>query len=186
MPVGLFLTLILAVAAAGLLITYVLGHRTSHKRKELSRDELREMKLQNQYDRRIRNGEMSRLLARVYSQIDMALILSILSSKNIVAKAEFGITNNMRNGIGIQGYNDIWLVVLNNDYDRAKEIMLDYVSRRKKINGNIPGRARLRNVFEGLLFKWAVNPDSRLPEMTAGNGSEYLSRLRLKRHRRNP
>jgi hypothetical protein len=184
--IGLFLVLLTAVALLGLLVSYAPRRRRSSTVKELSSDDLRKRKLHNQYDRRVDKGEPSRLLARVYSQMDMALILSILSSRNIVGRTVFGITNNLRNGLGIQGYNDTWLVVLNNDYDRAREIVRDYTRRRKRTSGNVRGKTRLRNAIEALLFRWAVNGDYRLPDMTSETDTEYGSRARRGRFRRNP
>ena len=186
MSIGLFLILLLAVVVFGLLVSYAPRRRRSSRVKELSGDDLRERKLLNQYDRRVDKGEPSRLLARVYSQMDMALILSILSSRNIVGSTVFGITNNLRNGMGIQGYNDTWLLVLNNSYDRAREIVCDYVRRRKRTSGNVRGKTRLRNAIETLLFRWAVNGDYRLPDMTSETGMEYGSRARRGRFRGKP
>lgn len=173
MTTGEFLGLIAAVAAAGLLISQIVALRsripTATRPSKLG---LQQMKLLNQFNRRINRGESLRLLARVYSQMDVSLIQSILASIRVIARVEFGITNNMRTGLGIEGYNDIWLFVLQNDYSKSREVMIEYLKCRERICGSINRKTRLRNIAEALLLGWAVNMDYRSPELLACKGND--------------
>jgi hypothetical protein len=162
----MFVTLLVVVAVVGLLLSYFLGRKPSPKRFiAVSLIEMKQQILDTRYFRNIQRGDFARPLARVYSQMDMALIESILSARNIASQRLFTITNNMRTGLGICGYNDIWLIVLNTEYYRAREVMLDYIRGRKKVCRKVPEKTRLRNVVEALLFRWAANADYRLPEL---------------------
>ena len=183
----MFVTLLASVTAAGLLASYFLGEK--RKRKCLSANSMSDMKqrvLTNRYFRSIRKGDFARPLARVYSQMDMAVIESILAARNIASQRLFSITNNMRTGIGICGYNDILLVVLNTEYCQAREIMLDYLRGRRSVSTHVPAITRLRNVAEALLFGWAANADYRLPELLRLGElqSKYVSRSNSLRHYR--
>ena len=166
MSLAMFVTLLGAVTAVGVLLSYFLGKKPSPKRfATVSTLEMKQQILDTRYFRNIQRGDFARPLARVYSQMDMALIESIFSARNIASQKLFAITNNMRTGLGICGYNDIWLVVLNTEYQRARETMLNYIRVRKKVCKKIPEITMLRNVVEGLLFRWAANADYRIPEL---------------------
>ena len=82
---------------------------------------LGERKLSNIYLRSIRKGLRPRDLVRVYSQMDMSLILSILSFARIPSDVLFPRMNNLRTGVAIEGYNDSIVRVLYPDYPRAKD-----------------------------------------------------------------
>ena len=183
----MFVTLLVSVTAAGLLTSYFLGEK--QKRKSLSANSTSDMKqrvLTNRYFRNIRKGDFARPLARVYSQMDMAVIESILAARNIASQRLFSITNNMRTGIGIRGYNDILIVVLNTEYCQAREIMLDYLRGRRSVSTHVRTITRLRNVAEALLFGWAANADYRLPELLRLGEfqSKYVVRSNSLRHYR--
>ena len=129
------------------------------------RPDLRERKLDNIYLRSLSRGIRPRELVRVYSQMDMALIRSILSSARIPSDVLFPLMNTLRTGVAIEGYNDSILRVLNPDYYRARELVQDYL-RRRKADTWIPMRMRFRNLVECLVAGVVVNPLTPLPELS--------------------
>jgi hypothetical protein len=166
MSIEMFVWLLgLATVAAILIGLLVNKSKLSRKLTRVPPMDMRQQVLENKYFRSIARGDFARPLARVYSQMDMALIESIFSSRNIAFQSLFGLTNNLRTGLGIRGYNDMLLVVLNSEYHRAKETMLEYLDKRRLVCNVVPGKTRLRNAIETLLFGWAANSSYRLPEL---------------------
>ena len=183
MSVGLFLTLLVGVIIAGFLLASVATRKPSGISHRVSRRELAERKLTNTYYRSISKGDLPRPLARVYSQMDMALILSLLSATNIAAQTLFAITNKVRTGLGVRGYNDCYVMVLNTQYHRASVVLADYLRRRRSVSSSVRGRTRLRNMAEVLLLGWAVNSQYLPPELLGDHGRRRSQGRRLARWR---
>ncbi len=139
---------------------------------------LDERKLSNIYLRSIRKGLRPRDLVRVYSQMDMSLILSILSFARIPSDVLFPRMNNLRTGVAIEGYNDSIVRVLYPDYPRAKDLVQDYIAKRKR-SGAIPMGTRFLNLAEFFVAGIFVNPRLPTPEIfghIAGRHRRSLAR----------
>jgi hypothetical protein len=166
MSIEMFVWLLGLATVAGIFTSLlVTKSKRSRKLDRVPPMDMKQRVLENKYFRSISRGDFARPLARVYSQMDMALIESVFSRRNIAFQSLFGLTNNVRTGLGIRGYNDMLLVVLNSEYYRAKETMLEYLGKRQLIWNVIPRKTRLRNAIEVLLFGWAANSSYRLPEL---------------------
>ena len=164
MTIEMFVWMLGSMTVVAVVVVYLISGRERFGRtRETSDTEMREHVLSNRYFRSIKRGDFARPLARAYSQMDMTLIRSLFTARNIASQTLFEITNNMRTGVGICGYNDIWVVVLNSEYLRAKQTMQEYIKARSRTT--VPGGSKLRNVFELLLFGWAANPSYTIPEL---------------------
>jgi hypothetical protein len=97
--------------------------------------------------------------------MDLSLLQSIFSSKNITTNILYENTNNVRTGMAISGYNDTVIMVLTSDYKMAKLILFDYIKNRKSNTAKIKTRTKVRNVFETLMAGAFANPNDQLPEL---------------------
>jgi hypothetical protein len=176
----MFVWVLGCVTLAAVLVSFLIkGRPVFGKAKRTPAMDMKEQVLRNRYFRSIRKGDFARPLARVYSQMDLALIQSLFTARNIASQSLFEITNNMRTGIGVCGYNDIWLVVLNSEYLKAKQTMREYI--RNRCRTPVASGSKLRNVFEALLFGWAANPVYRVPELMKLGDADLSNRNRFKR-----
>jgi len=155
----------LAAAILAAILFRLLFKKKTDSNEKASEIDQREKDLEERFYAAIRNGDRPRNIARIYSQMDLALLRSILSSKNITSFASNQNMNNLRTGAAIQGYNDTVLVVLESDYANAKDILIDYIDNRKKSSGKASAATKLRNITETALAGAFMNPNERLPEL---------------------
>jgi hypothetical protein len=132
------------------ILVVVMRTMTSPKRRQAleSVDRVRDAVddgLREKYHNSLAAGSTTRRLARVYSQVDLSLLKSLLDSKGIPNDLLFGNAGNLR-------WNDSLIVVLESDYPAAKEIAEDYI-------------AGLRSGSEAAVAGNPVNPGSRPPEI---------------------
>jgi hypothetical protein len=157
--------------SAGVIIVGLLLRRLSARKQKKEKDinisilDEGEKNLDDDFYRAIQNGDEAKKLARVFSQMDLSILRSILMSKNIATQVLYQNLNNLRTGVYIEGFNDTVLVVLKSDYSSAKQILLDYIETRKKISGEVKLKAKIRNVVEMSLTGLFMNPNARLPEL---------------------
>ncbi len=134
--------------------------------------DLADRKLNNIYSRSIGRGLQLKNLVRVYSQMDTALILSLLSSVGIPTNILYPRMNNLRTGVAIRGYNDSIIRVLYPDHARAKGLVGSYIKERKA-NGNIPIGFRFLNLVEFFVGGVFINPRAPIPELFEQNGRPH-------------
>jgi hypothetical protein len=65
---------------------------------------------------------------KIYNQIDLVFIQSLLYSSTINSFAELTHLNNIIPTVPINGYNDMYLSIKESDYDIAKQIIEEYLS----------------------------------------------------------
>ena len=139
--------------------------RTGKRRRPKSDLDRKEEQLEDRFYKAVQNGEATCNLARIYSQMDIALLQSLLSSTGISTQILYGNTNNMRMGMAIPGYNDTIMVVLQKDFHRAREILVEYIENRKNDAPSVSKGTKVRNVAETLLAGAFANPNDQLPEL---------------------
>jgi len=149
---------------ATIVALYSLKNLFRKRRTAPSVSGLADKKLCNIYSRAIRKGVRPKNLARVFSQIDTALIISLLSAAGIPAEILYPRMNNLRMGVAIAGYNDSYIRVLYPDHLRASELVGIYIKKRVA-NGYIPMGSRFLNLVEYLVTGILVNPRVPTPEL---------------------
>jgi hypothetical protein len=162
-----FLVLVLIGVVCTALAASYLSRRANVKKKArpISAAEKKAKRLEEKYFAASGNGDAPKPLARVYSQMDLSLLQSIFSSKNITTNILFGNTNNVRTGMAISGYNDTIIMVLTSDYKMAKMLLLDYIRNRKSSTSALRTSTKVRNVVETLVAGAFANPNDQIPEL---------------------
>ncbi len=162
-------SIVLSVAA--ILVAVILFRLFSSRRfpretrTPISELDQREKALEEKFYASLRNGDKARNLARVYSQMDLALLKSILSSMEIAFFVSNQNMNNLRTGVAVQGFNDTILVVLDSDYTSARDIVADYIINRKQSASRATAATKFRNIAETALSGLFMNPNDKLPEL---------------------
>jgi hypothetical protein len=166
MSVTFLVLVLIGVVCMGLVASY-LTRRASSKKKatQITALDKKAKRLEDRYFKAAAKGDTPIRLARVYSQMDLSLLQSIFSSKNITTNILYGNTNNVRTGMAISGYNDTVIMVLTSDYEAAKLILFDYIKNRKNNTSKIKTRTKVRNVIETLMAGAFANPNDQLPEV---------------------
>jgi hypothetical protein len=166
MSISNLLFIVLAIAILSLVIR-LLTRPIRPREEDRVRDELerQDNELKAKYANGLAAGSSTRQLVRVYSQVDQSLVKSLLDSGGIPSDLLFSNTSGLRIGVGIPGFNDVVFVVLDTDYEAAREIVQDYVaSLEEDAQRRKPGTV-VRNVAEAALGSDFVNPSSRRPEL---------------------
>jgi hypothetical protein len=156
--------LVLAIAVVSLVIR-LLTRPARPREEDPVRDvlERQDRELKAKYANGLAAGSTARRLVRVYSQVDQSLIKSLLDSRGIPSDLLFANTSGLRIGVGIPGFNDVVFVVLDTDYEAAREIVQDYAASLEE-GEQKPGTV-IRNVAEAALGSDFVNPGARHPEL---------------------
>jgi hypothetical protein len=164
----LFVALIVVVLIVG-----ALGHRWARTGRRKTRDvTVKGRGSEETFFAAVRNGEPVRDLVRVYSQMDIALLRSLLSSMGIVTYTLFENTNNIRMGIAIAGYNDTIVQILEKDYKRARIAVEGYIANRRRDGTGVTAGTKIRNVAETLVGGMFANPNLQLPELIEPEDSQ--------------
>jgi hypothetical protein len=73
---------------------------------------------------------------KIYNQVEMVFIQSLLYSSNIPSFAEFTYFNGILPTVPVNRYNDMYLNIREIDYNNAKIIVLDYLSDEQNMKKN--------------------------------------------------
>jgi hypothetical protein len=111
------------------------------------------------------NGESVHQVARIYSQTDKAEIESLLCSEGIALVQVNSAMNVLRTGVPIQGLNDCIFSVLERDYEKAREIVLYYISSLDDEGHQNSAATVARNVAETAIGGTLVNASVGRPEI---------------------
>jgi hypothetical protein len=125
-----------------------------------AQDELRE-----KYRGGIADGNVTVKVARVYSQMDLAMLKSLLDARGIPSDLLFGAMNSLQAGLGVPGYNDAVVSVLERDAHAAREVVADYVESLVKGAEAPAAGTVVRNIAELVVGETFVNPGARRPEV---------------------
>ena len=166
MTIQFTLISIVAVALAAILLRRYSGRKPLRKvKRKLAKLALREKALENRFYISLRKGHRARGIVRIYSQIDIVLLKSILSSRGIASLMLNQNMNRLRTGVPIKGLNDTIWFVLDRDYAKAKAIILKYKRQRILTIGRIRANTKIRNIAEAAIAGVLVNSNIGLPEI---------------------
>jgi hypothetical protein len=110
-------------------------------------------------------GEPVREVARIYSQTDVAALQAVMASEGIAILPKNAEMNVLRTGVAIQGLNDCVFMVLLKDYNRATQILQDYLEELMSRESAVKPATAIRNVAETIIGGTFVNPSASWPEI---------------------
>ena len=158
--------LVVGVAIAAVALRALLRSRPARERDpETAALDKQDFDLKEKYHNSIAAGERTRRLARVYSQVDLSMIKSLLDSKQIPNDLLFGNMNTLRTGVAVPGFNDSIVVVLERDYDAGRAVVEDYLGSLQRDPTSPKATTVLRNIAEVIVSETLVNPGAGRPEL---------------------
>jgi hypothetical protein len=166
-------TALVLLAIVAILVVVMRALTSRKKGDTVDADDLlpegEDTELREKFHNSLAAGSETRRVARVYSQVDLSLLKSLLDSRHIPNDLLFANANNLRTGVGIPGWNDSVIVVREADYPAAREVAEDYVASLRVGAAGVQDKPRLgtvvRNLAEAAVAMNPVNPGSRLPEI---------------------
>jgi hypothetical protein len=124
------LQLLLVIILAIMIIPIIKNHLDRKKNDKVIKEDAIEM--EKVFFERIQNGSSAIRIANIYGQLDTMLIKSVLQSEQIPYYIEFENISRLRTGFALGDYYKSFLNVLEEDYNDAIKMLIEYKKNKKR------------------------------------------------------
>jgi hypothetical protein len=142
-----------------IIIYFIIVYFRKQKNKNIiERETLNYNNTEIMFFENIKNGKIPYKILNIYTPFDLMMIKSLFISEDIPYYVEFEHIMKIQPFIHGLNYNNVNLYILENDYDDAINVIINYINTKISTKYNI--KNVFRNIIEMLLFFRVVSSPS--------------------------